>query len=88
MYKKPSLLLLAEAPPESAPLWSESAVRHCDSCGLLFYALGTQPVLESVQSWHPSVGVIAFLDDVILQGPKEAVLKAYIYLGAFAAGTG
>jgi hypothetical protein len=87
MYKQPCPLRLAEAPPETAPLWSESGVRQGDPCGPLIFALGIQPVLESVQSWHPSVRVIAYLDDVILQGPKEAVSKAYMDLRDLAEGT-
>jgi hypothetical protein len=58
MYKQPSPLRLAEAPPETAPLWSESGVRQGDPCRPLLFALAIPPVLESVP-WHPSVRLIA-----------------------------
>jgi hypothetical protein len=62
------LLRLAAA----TPLWSRSGAHQGDPCRLPVFALTIQQVLESVQSWHPQVRIIANLDDVILQGPKDA----------------
>jgi hypothetical protein len=63
-------------------------VRQSDSCGPLLFALAIQQVLESVQSWHADVRVIAYLDDVFLQGPKGAVSDAFADLRHLAAGIG
>ena len=41
------------------------------------FALTLQDALEVVSLWHPEVRVIAYLVDVVRQGPKAAVSNAY-----------
>jgi hypothetical protein len=77
MYKHASQLWLPEAPPDRGPLWSRSGVRQGDPCGPLFFALAIQSVLEEVQCSNPNIRVIAYLDDIVLQGPCSEVVAAY-----------
>jgi hypothetical protein len=77
-YKQSSPLLIPGA--EHHVLRSQSGVRQGDPCGPLFFALTIQPVLRSVQDNHPHVRVIAYLDDIVMQGPAAAVAPAYQFL--------
>jgi len=77
MYKQASPLWLAETPVGAAPLWSKAGVRQGDPCGPLFFALTLQDALRATQLWNDDVRVIAYLDDVFLQGPSDAVTLAY-----------
>jgi hypothetical protein len=52
-------------------------VRQGDPCGPLFFALAIQHVLEEVQCSYPDIRVIAYLDDIVLQGPCSEVVAAY-----------
>ena len=71
---KASPLLLEQV---SEPLWSAAGVRQGDPCGPCLFALTLWDSLEVSSLWHPEVRVIAYLDDVALQGPKEDVADAY-----------
>ena len=55
-------------------------MRQGDPCGPLVFALTIQPVLQSLQDNHPSVRVVAYLDDIVLQGPATAPALAYQFL--------
>jgi hypothetical protein len=77
MYCKPSALLVPNAPLDAPTIQSSSGVRQGDPCGPLFFALTVQPMLQSVQQCFAEVRVIAYLDDVVLQGPYEEVKSAY-----------
>ena len=77
MYCKPSALLVPNAPLDTPTIQSCSGVRQGDPCGPLFFALTIQPMLRFVQQSFAEVRVIAYLDDVVLQGPYEDVKRAY-----------
>ena len=77
-YQEASPLLIPGV--EHHRLWSRSGVRQGDPCGPLFFALTIQPVLQSLQDNHPSVRVVAYLDDIVLQGPATALAPAYQFL--------
>jgi hypothetical protein len=62
---------LADAPP----LTSESGMRQ--GCGLLLFALALQGSLERVRDTFPNVCVVAYADDMHLQGPPEAAIEAF-----------
>ena len=44
-------------------------MRQGDPCGPLFFALTVQPTLERLQKDHTAVRIIAYLDDIVMQGP-------------------
>jgi hypothetical protein len=77
LYCKPSALLVPNAPQGAPPIQSCTGVRQGDPCGPLFFALTVQPMLKSVHESFPGVRVIAYLDDIVLQGPCDAVKRAY-----------
>lgn len=54
-----------------------SGVRQGDPLGPLFFALALQPVLTEVKAAHAAVDVLAYLDDVHLVGPPDAVMEAF-----------
>jgi hypothetical protein len=78
MYSEASPLLVSGA--EHRRLWSKSGVRQGDPCGPLFFALTIQPLLQLVQVNYPTVRVIAYLDDIVLQGQSAEVALAYRFL--------
>ena len=77
LYRLPSPLVVADAPPEAPDIQSCSGVKQGDPCGPLFFALTLQGPLESVQEAHSDVRVIAYADDTFLQGPATSVLAAF-----------
>ena len=80
MYSEASPLLVPGAPPNSARLWSKQGVRQGDPCGPLFFALAVQPVLKTLRELFPGVRIIAYLDDIVLQGPVSDVHLAHTRL--------
>ena len=45
--------------------------------GPLLFSLGMQDVLDTLEGEHPDVLLLAYLDDVSLQGPADAVEAAF-----------
>ncbi|NJL35151.1 MAG: hypothetical protein HC893_16485 [Chloroflexaceae bacterium] len=78
MYASPSKLWVAGCGDNEHLLWSRSGVRQGDPCGPLYFALSMQSVLEWVQEMYANAGlrVIAYHDDVFLQGPPDIVVQA------------
>lgn len=88
MYTPASQLHMAEVPHGSQPLWSQAGVRQGDPCGPLFFSLALQDVLQHVQLMNSDVRIIAYLDDIFIQGSAEGVVLAYNLLQASAAEIG
>ena len=57
-------------------LTSEEGVHQRDPLGPMLFSLGIQSLLCDVQSNHPSVTVLAYLDDVFLIGSLEEALAS------------
>jgi hypothetical protein len=70
-------LVVLGAPADATPLTSQSRVRHGDPCGPLLFALALQGPLERVLDAFTDVRVVAYADDVHLQGPPEAAVEAF-----------
>lgn len=82
MYSAASPLLVPGAPANSSVLWSKQGVRQGDPCGPLFFALAVQPILQSLSEAFSGVRIIAYLDDIVLQGPTDDVQQAHPRLTA------
>ena len=87
-YGQHSDLHVAGEQPDRPFLRSRSGVKQGDPCGMLFFALALQPVLEAVAQQHPGVAIIAYADDVVLVGTPEGVHAAYAALTDGAADIG
>ena len=77
LYLKPGALVVPNAPPGSPIIQSSTGVRQGDPCGPLFFALTIQPILQRVQQIVPDVRMVAYLDDIVLQGKRHDVQRAY-----------
>ena len=69
----PAELWVHGGPNSHERLWSTSGVRQGYPLGPLLFCLGMQDVLDTLEREHPNVLLLAYLDDVYLQGPAEAV---------------
>jgi hypothetical protein len=58
-------------------LESQAGVRQGDPCGPLFFALALQPVLEATLAAEADADLLAYADDVTLQGTSDAVAQAF-----------
>lgn len=76
-YGTPSTLYVDGAPADSTPLSSSDGVRQGDPTGPLLFALALQPVLEEVAQQHPGCSLVAYADDITLQGPQHAVQAGF-----------
>jgi hypothetical protein len=76
-YQSHGPLVVRGAPADAPPLTSQSGVRQGDFCGPLLFALALQGPLERVREAFPDVRVVAYADDVHLQGPPEAAIEAF-----------
>lgn len=76
-YGTPSKLYVDGAPAGSAPLLSCDGVRQGDPTGPLLFALAIQPILERTAAAHPDCSVVAYADDITLQGPQQAVESVF-----------
>ena len=76
MYGKPSSLVFMR---DTSPviIASEEGVHQGDPLGPVTFATAIHSVLTNVQNSHPSVRVLAYLDDVFLLGEAEDVLAAF-----------
>jgi len=72
-YSTASMLYVDGAPDGSTPLQSCDGVRQGDPVGALLFALAIQPVLESAEAAHADCSIVAYADDITLQGPQHAV---------------
>jgi hypothetical protein len=94
MYCQPSALLVPDAPQNSPVIQSCIGVRQGDPgkksslCGPLLFALAIQPMLLSVQKSFHSVRIVAYQDDIVLQGPKGELQLAYTELRGLLAAEG
>ena len=82
MYSEASPLLVLGASRTATSLWSKQGLRQADPCEPLFFALTVQPILQSLSKAFPGVRVIAYLHDIVLQGPVDDVHEAHTRLTA------
>jgi hypothetical protein len=76
-YAGPAELWVHGGPRGHELLWSTTGVRQGDPIGPLLFALGLQGPLEEIVKDFPLVRVVAYLDDVYLQGPQADVEQAF-----------
>jgi hypothetical protein len=80
-YGQPSHLytdsLSEDLQRQGLELQSQTGVRQGDPCGPLLFALALQPILEAVCVAEDDAAVLAYADDVTLQGSSEAVARAF-----------
>ena len=76
-YSVPAELWVHGGPNGHERLWSTTGVRQGDPLGPLLFSLGMQDVLDTLEGEHPDVLLLAYLDDVYLQGPATAVEAAF-----------
>ena len=74
---KHSELLVPGAAVGSPHIQSQTGVRQGDPAGGLYFGLTVQGVLELMQELFPELRLIAYADDVYLQGSTEQVSAAY-----------
>jgi hypothetical protein len=60
-----------------APTHLSTRLRQGHPCGPLLFTLALQDLLEKVRDAFPNVCMVAYADDVHLQGPPEAAIKAF-----------
>jgi hypothetical protein len=76
-YGTPSKLYVDGAPAESAPLLSSQGVRQGDPTGPLLFALAIQPELETAATAHSDCSLVAYADDITLQGSQQGVESTF-----------
>jgi hypothetical protein len=76
-YRSHGPLVVRGASADAPPLTSQSGVRQGGPCGPLLFALALQGPLERIWDAFPDVRVVAYADDVHLQGPPEAAIEAF-----------
>jgi hypothetical protein len=77
VYRQHTPLLVRGAPPDTVPLLSQRGVRQGDPCSMLLFSLGLQDVLEVTCNAHPDMRVVAYAEDVYVQGPSASVALAF-----------
>ena len=76
------MLYVDGAPAGSTSLQSRDGVRQGDPVGALLFALAIQPVLESAAALHDDCPIVAYADDITLQGSAHAVKYVFRSLSA------
>jgi Reverse transcriptase (RNA-dependent DNA polymerase) len=76
VYGAPGRLFVLGAEPGTPPIASARGVRQGDPCGPLFFGMALQGPLEATQRLHPDARLVAYADDIFLQGSPAAVVPA------------
>jgi hypothetical protein len=76
-YRSHGPLVVRGAPADAPPLTSQSGVCQGDPCGPLLFALALQGPFERVREVFLDVHMVAYADDMHLQGPPEAAIEAF-----------
>ena len=83
LYSKHSELLVPGAAAGSPHIQSQTGVRQGDPAGGLYFGLTLQGVLELMQELFPELRLIAYADDVYLQGSTERCLRHTMSLSSY-----
>lgn len=76
-YKQAGRLFVDGMPEGTPPILSECGVRQGDPCGVLYFSITTQDMLEKMKLTHPGAPPLAYTDDTFLQGTSSAVTAAF-----------
>ena len=76
-YKQSSRLFVDGMPSSTPPILSQCGVRQGDPCGVLYFSLTTQDILEKVRILHPEAPILSYTDDTFLQGSAASVTAAF-----------
>jgi len=76
VYGNKSHIHLQGAPADTPPVPSTTGVRQGDPLAMFLFCLTLQAPLARVQARHPTCRLIAYADDIHVQGPPDAVLAA------------
>lgn len=79
-YGTPSLLYVDGADPTSHPISSSNGVKQGDPLGPLLFALALHPVLEELSVLHEECSLVAYADDITLQGSQEGVQHVFRHM--------
>jgi hypothetical protein len=76
-YGTPSKLYVDGAPADSTPLLSRDGLCQGAPTGPLLFALAIQPELEQAASAHSDCSLVAYADDITLQGSQSGVASTF-----------
>ena len=88
IYLKYSELIVRDAAAGSPHIQSQTGLRQGDPAGNLYLGLTLQDVLETLQELFPELRLIAYADDVYLQGSGKQVIAAHKELVDLSSGVG
>ena len=77
-YSKPSNLHFRGDDGKTATILSQRGTRQGDVLGGLFFSIAIQPTLTAAKKMFPEIEILAYLDDITLQGDDPADMKACI----------
>jgi hypothetical protein len=80
-YSSPSMLFTRnDLGRLERTLYSRQGVRQGDPLGSLLFAIAFQCILNAVKIEFTDVKIVAYHDDLTLQGPRQSLLKAFEFI--------